>query len=91
MSGSGWVTGTLRNRNGSAVSPAHSGAAMPVAWTGEPAATIAIGSPPGGGPPIASSRATRPRDSEPKNCTAAGSSSTNTPRWPELPPEVSAR
>ena len=32
----------------------------------------------------------RPRDSEPKNCTPAASSSTNTPRRPELPPEVSA-
>jgi hypothetical protein len=76
--------------NGSSVSPWHSGAAIPVAWTGEPAATIAIGRPPGGGPPIASSRATTPRVSVPKNCSAAGRSSTNTPRRPELPPEVSA-
>jgi hypothetical protein len=87
ISSSGRVTGTATKKKGSADSAVNQDAA-PVACTGEPAATMAMRRPPGG-VPVARSRATRPRESEPKNWRQARGSSTKTPRGPELPPEVS--
>ena len=49
-----------------------------------------IGSPPGGGPPNASSRARRPRESDRMKPTNAARSKTKTPRSPELPPDAIA-
>src|SRR3954471_10089424 len=89
MSSYGSVTGTGTNANGRGASVVSQDA-TPVACTGEPAATMAIRSPPGG-EPVARSRAISPRERDPKNWQHARGSGKNPAGGPGLPPEGGPR
>ncbi len=63
-------------------------AARPLEWTGDAAATIVTGRPPGGGPPAAYTAARAGPSTDAANSAYSSTVWTNRPRSPELPPEA---
>src|SRR6266700_3972377 len=84
ISAVGRLAGADTRRTGG---PAAVAAPRPLEWTGEPAPTIPITRPAGGGPPEAMAAAMARRLTEAVNSANSPMVWTNRPRRPELPPD----